>query len=147
MNNHIIRVAAAFIVLCVFCYPVLQAAPTGGNKQTQDEELEYVLELASDLNDDEEYEKAITVINDALKKYQDNYRLYYQLSYAKTELNDFIGAEKDIKKCLDLNPEYAWGYFHAGLIKQDQGMKKEALKYFDKAVTLEWYRSGIGVEA
>lgn len=88
-------------------------------------------QLAKAYNGVNAYDKAIPLLNDAIKLSSYNYELYQELSYAKLRSGDIVGAEeaanRGIKLC-DLNPSKCQMAINIAIYYFE---KKDAAKFND----------------
>ena len=80
--------------------------------------------------------------NDAISDYSrylnsnESYIAYGNRGYCYFMQEDYEKAMKDLDKCIELNPEYAWAYFTRGQIKTALEDFEGARDDFDKASEL-----------
>ena len=85
----------------------------------------------------EDYVLAIQYFNKIIRVKPYLAQPYYYRSIAKYSLDDFKGAEEDIKKALDINPYLVNAYNLYGIIKQKEGDPEEAIKIYSKGLEVE----------
>jgi serine/threonine-protein kinase len=76
-----------------------------------------------------DYSRAIELIPDFLKAYENRGRI-------RTRLKNFPGAKADYGKVLELQPSRSSAYLNRGVLWYDQGKWKEAEEDFSKAIKL-----------
>ncbi|WIH87267.1 tetratricopeptide repeat protein [Brachyspira pilosicoli] len=93
------------------------------------------------------YNKIIEMINNLLKKYDENpeeyskYKnnisiAYYNIGIVKNNLKQYEEAIKDFNKVIELNDSYSEAYNNRGVSKSNLGYNEEAIKDYDKAIEL-----------
>ena len=85
----------------------------------------------------EDYVLAIQYFNKIIRVKPYLAQPYYYRSIAKYSLDDFKGAEEDIKKALEINPYLVNAYNLYGIIKQKEGDIEEAIKIYSKGLDIE----------
>ncbi len=85
----------------------------------------------------EDYVLAIQYFNKIIRVKPYLAQPYYFRSIAKYSLDDFKGAEEDIKKALDINPYLVNAYNLYGIIKQKEGDAEEAINIYSKGLAIE----------
>jgi len=90
-----------------------------------------------------DYKKAEEMVENALIKYSDDYRLYEEIADINLYNWNFKKAEKAINFALELNPVSAtWNYLKWFLLLS-QDKVKEALDYLKKSNELMWNNSEV----
>ena len=91
--------------------------------------------LAEQYYADGEFEKAISIYEELVKKNPAN--PYYFDSYIQTliELNDFSTAQSEVQKKLKKNPNDSKLYLLAGKLSDKSGDQKSSQLYFEKAIS------------
>tara|TARA_B110000902_G_scaffold252814_1_gene314688 strand:+ start:283 stop:789 length:507 start_codon:yes stop_codon:yes gene_type:complete len=84
------------------------------------------------LND---YDKAISLIDEGIKKIEDKYDLHYYGSLIKLETNEFDAALKRINNCIEISPNDPASYYAEYLIYNKQGKTFKALTSLEKAIS------------
>lgn len=80
---------------------------------------------------------AIVNWNNNLKVNPADYQSYYDLGYAKNELNMFTDAMKDYEKSIEINPEFYGGIVARDTLSDDHEEFNIAIKYYDRAIKLK----------
>ena len=78
------------------------------------------------------YEEAINSTSRSLKFHPNLMNSYLNLSHTYLKKRDFINAQKNIQKVLDLKPNCDEAVFTLGLIKEKQILIPEAIQYYEK---------------
>lgn len=86
---------------------------------------------------DENYDKAYTLLTDAVRFHSSSAELYFQLSYVEIKLNDLHSAETHLLKVIDLDEDFHEAYFNLALIYYDQGDKETSLEYAQQAAKIK----------
>ena len=133
------------------------ALPLYGSKNPQ-----YLSIVASDLINDKKYDEAMKLADDAIAQNAQNADAYNTKAYIYEQQGDADNAQAFYKKSVEVNPQYAEGYFNLGRLIYNKGVKiveaadpkmaqaayskmmeqevkplyKEALPYLQKAVEL-----------
>jgi tetratricopeptide (TPR) repeat protein len=85
---------------------------------------------------DSKYPQAINVFNLLIKTDSTLYEAYLFRGIAKYNLNDFIGAQVDFSKAVQINPVYTPAYHYRAITHSRLGKYEEALKDLDEAMAL-----------
>lgn len=80
---------------------------------------------------------AIVNWNNTLKCNPKDYYSYYDLGFAKNELNMFKDAMNDFDKCIEINPNFYGGIVARGTLNDENGEFELAIEYYDRAIELE----------
>jgi TolB-like protein/Tfp pilus assembly protein PilF len=87
--------------------------------------------------DNSNWSKATTAANRALLLDETLPDGYNALAGCKQFNNDRAGAERDLKRANELNPNYAEGYTHYAHLLMEEGRSEEAIVKMKKALALE----------
>lgn len=82
------------------------------------------------------YTVALDYLNKAIEIGRFNSEAYFLRGYAKYELDDIVGAEKDFGEAIKLNPKNHEAYLYRGVSRSRLLRYKEAFEDFNKAVRL-----------
>lgn len=90
----------------------------------------------------EQYQKenlfaAIVNWNNSIKINPNDYHSYYDLAFAKNELNMFTDAMKDYEKSIEINPNFYQGIVARGTLSDERGEYKLAISYYDRAIKID----------
>jgi len=84
------------------------------------------------------YQKAIQVLNDALKEGIDDEDVYFDLAINYEKVKDFSNAEKYLLKVIELNPKNSTALNFLGYMYAEKGIKlDEAYRLVKKALEIE----------
>ena len=86
---------------------------------------------------DKQYPKAIGHFNTIIATYDDLYEAYFFRGVAKFSLGDFIGAEQDFNKAIEIKPYYPKAYHYRALTKDRLKQFHLALQDYNKAIDQE----------
>jgi len=90
-----------------------------------------------------DYNKAEEIVENALMKYSDDYRLYEEIADINLYNWNLEKAEKAVNFALELNPLSAtWNYLK-GFLLLSKDKVKEALKHLKKSNELMWNNSEV----
>ena len=84
----------------------------------------------------ERYTAAIELFNKSIQFNKFNSEAYFLRGIAKFELEDFIGAEKDLGQALELNPKSHEAFLYRGVCRSQQYNYKAAFEDFNEAIRL-----------
>jgi aspartyl protease family protein len=106
--------------------------------ETKSEKFEKLIELGIIKQENNDYNGAISTLNEALELDSKDYRPYYFIAIAKYELEDYNDAIKNFDKAIILKPDEYWFYVCRA---QAKGLSDEhgyigALKDINKAIEL-----------
>ena len=96
----------------------------------------------------EEYEKALELLEQALKLDSRNPRIWAKLGQVQRRLNLFEDALHSYTRSIELDPTYAWAWNGRGLTLSGLGHHEDALYSFQKAADADpqdvwyWYNQG-----
>lgn len=82
------------------------------------------------------YASAIELLNRSILQNKFNSEAFFLRGIAKYELQDFIGAEKDFGKSLELNPKNHEAFLYRGVCRSQQLNYKDAFADFNQAIKL-----------
>lgn len=82
----------------------------------------------------QEHEKALDVLNNAVKKYPDDYQLRKLQISIMLKTGKKEEALAKIKKVLEKNPENASLHFNIGVLYENQGNQEKAIESYNKAI-------------
>lgn len=85
---------------------------------------------------DENYDKAYTLLTNAVKTQSSSAELFFQLSYVEIKLNELQSAETHLLKAIELDEDFHEAFFNLALIYYDQGNRETSLKYAKQAAKL-----------
>lgn len=80
---------------------------------------------------------AIVNWNNTLKVNPKDYHSYYDLGYAKNELNMFNAAMKDFEKSIEINPRFYGAIVARGTLSDENKEYNIAIDYYDRAIKIE----------
>lgn len=80
---------------------------------------------------------AIVNWNNTIKVNPNDYYSYYDLGFAKNELNMFKDAMKDFEKSIEINPKFYSGIVARGTLSDENAEFDIAIEYYNKAINLE----------
>lgn len=80
---------------------------------------------------------AIVNWNNTLKVNPEDYHSYYDLGYAKNELNMFTYAMKDYDKAIEINPKFYGAIVSRGTLSDENEEYNIAIEYYERAIKLE----------
>ena len=84
-----------------------------------------------------EYVEALEYLNAAIQKESSVPELYFLRGYAKYGLDDFMGAEQDYTRSIDLSPYLADVFTNRAIVRSQLENFKGAMEDFDKAVEMD----------
>jgi tetratricopeptide (TPR) repeat protein/S1-C subfamily serine protease len=87
------------------------------------------------LTDTKQYEMAIDIYDQSIRKYPEAYT-YYNRGNAKSALGNNRLAITDFDRAISLNPKFAEAYNNRGVAKSALGNKQPAIADFNTAITL-----------
>ena len=106
-------------------------------KTTQDPLKNLIIEIEQ-IKNAWEFEKAYKIIQEAIIKHEDDYRLYEELADTAIYIGNIKKAKEAVDYALKLNPESAtWNYLKGFLCLNDEQYEK-ALKYLEKSNKMFW---------
>jgi len=82
------------------------------------------------------YASAIELLNRSIQQSKFNSEAYFLRGIAKYELEDFIGAEKDFGKAIELNPKNYEAFLYRGVCRSQMLNYKDAFADFNQAIKL-----------
>lgn len=82
------------------------------------------------------YASAIELLNFSIQGNKFNSEAFFLRGIAKYELEDFIGAEKDFGKSVELNPKNHEAFLYRGVCRSQQLNYKDAFADFNQAIKL-----------
>jgi rhomboid protease GluP len=85
---------------------------------------------------DENYDKAYTLLTDAVHIHSSSAELFFQLSYVEIKLNDLDSAKTHLLKAIELDEDFHEAFFNLALIYYDQGNKETSLEYAQQAAKI-----------
>ncbi|MDR0738107.1 MAG: tetratricopeptide repeat protein [Prevotellaceae bacterium] len=85
---------------------------------------------------DNKYTQAINVFNLLIKTDTSLYEAYLFRGIAKYNLNDFIGAQSDFSKAIQMNPVYTPAYHYRAITSSRMGKYDDALRDLGEAMNL-----------
>lgn len=86
-----------------------------------------------------QYDTAIKISDEIIKKDNSFYKAYNIKGIALSFSNNFDEGLKNINKALSINPSFGYGRFNKALTYELYGYYDEALKWYDKALEVEDY--------
>lgn len=86
-----------------------------------------------------EYENAIKMAEEIIKKDINFYKAYNIKGIALCFYHNYDEGMKNINKCLSINPDFGYGRFNKALAYELYGHYDEALIWYDKALEVENY--------
>jgi len=89
---------------------------------------------ANEFSDQEEYEEAIALYDDAIRLKSDFVEAYYHRGKAKYELKRYKAAIYDYDKALNLKPDNISVYFDRGLAKYTLGQYKSVIDDYNMVI-------------
>jgi clan AA aspartic protease (TIGR02281 family) len=104
--------------------------------ETKSEKFEKLIELGIIKQENNDYNGAISTLNEALELDSKDYRPYFYIAISKTMLGDLNGAVNYFDKAIILEPNYHFLYSGRGYAKNLSGQNYEALLDYNKSVTL-----------
>jgi len=90
------------------CHEGLTLGPEYGNL--------FYLSLGSAFDDEGKHDSAIKIYNQAIVKYPNDYKLYYNLGITQANLKDYPNALKSYQKALEINPFHPGTNLQLGLL-------------------------------
>lgn len=81
-----------------------------------------------------EFSEAIIYFTKVIELDEGNVTAYYNRGFAKEEIKDYEGAEKDYKKCNNIDEAFFPPYNNLGVIYLEKGNYPEAINIFTKAI-------------
>ena len=93
-----------------------------------------IMLLGDILCEENRLKEALSIYNDALKYYKEDYEIYYNLGMVYTMLNDFSNAKLCYDKAAKINSLLYVGYYCNGKISLMYGDLDEAKKYFEMSL-------------
>jgi len=98
---------------------------------------QYLIKMAKNKVEAKEWAEALNFINEAIQKDATEPNHYVIRSIAKSGLNNYKGALKDLDKAIKLDPNYSLAYYNKGVIYSDyKNNIKKAIKEFSKAIEI-----------
>ena len=94
------------------------------------------LKLARDLINKGFFDVALLQLNKAVENNSDNPEIYFLMGKCNRESSQFDAAEKDFKKALEIDPEFAPAHDGLGLLYDLTGKKEAAQEQYQKAIAL-----------
>ncbi|WP_066049644.1 rhomboid family intramembrane serine protease [Robertmurraya korlensis] len=85
---------------------------------------------------DENYDKAYDLLNNAVQTHQPDAELFFQLSYVEIKKNDLSSAEKHLQRAIELDKNFHEAFYNLSLIYYELGNREDSLKYVQKAAEL-----------
>jgi len=82
------------------------------------------------------YQNPVKLFQEAITKYPNNPRAYYNLGLLQYKQNDNINAQISFEKAIELNPKDFRSYSNLGLIQYEKEAYDHAIKLFKKAIAL-----------
>lgn len=111
----------------------LDSVPVSGS----DEQVQIYLRKQQLLYQDEQIQRAVTILNSGLTKYPENTSLLYARGLVLSELGKVQEHERDMRKLIQLDPDNAHAYNALGYTLTDLTTRyDEALELIQKAVEL-----------
>lgn len=102
------------------------------------ERLQIIQTEAQILREAKNYEGVFTVLSEALEKTPDSPELLYDRAMAAEKINRLDTLEKDLRRLIQLKPDYAHAYNALGYTLADRTTRiAEAIELLDKALKLE----------
>ena len=83
------------------------------------------------------YQKAVECFKRIIEVDPSNYRAYYNLGIAFTNLEDFDLALDSCNKALEIKPDYKHCFYNIGLIYELKEEFNRALDYYEKSLDLD----------
>ncbi|MCB9185536.1 MAG: tetratricopeptide repeat protein [Flavobacteriales bacterium] len=83
-----------------------------------------------------DYMQALDYLNKAITISPYNAEAYFLRAYAKWELDDHVGAEKDFSEAIRLNPKNHEAFLYRGVVRSQQLKYKQAFEDFNEALRL-----------
>ena len=80
---------------------------------------------------------AISALKKAIEAKGDYVKAYGQLGVSLIKKCDYLEAEKAIRKSIELNPKYAFGYYNLSIIQKNQGAIDDALNNLKLSIKYE----------
>jgi len=110
---------------------------TANDKLKTSLEADYNKALGAFFNS--EYQNAIKIADEIIKKDVNFYKAYNIKGIALCFSHSFDEGINNIDKCLSINPNYGYGRFNKALAYELYGHYDESLKWYDKALEVENY--------
>lgn len=82
-------------------------------------------------------EKAITILNTAIKYDQNNNYFYYLLGNCYQNTNDLILATKNYERSIELDPDFIIAYQNLGIVLGKQNQHQDAITCFSKLIEID----------
>lgn len=113
---------------------VIKNAEENENTREFLDELYYETSLI--YSDQEEYEKALNLINAAIDVNKDKIKFYYTRAYVYRMLKQFDMSLKDYDHTIEHSPEDEFAYLKEGEIYRIKGDFDKSIEYFKKAIEI-----------
>jgi len=84
-----------------------------------------------------EYEKAVEIFKKILDIEPKNYKVFYNLGIAYSNLGQVENALKAYNTAITLKSDYKHCYYNIGLIYEEKGNLNKALSYYEKALDID----------
>jgi len=105
--------------------------------QSSDEKTQLVLAEAQLLRDAKRYDESFKLLSQALAASPDSVPLLYDSAMAAERINQIAVMEKQLRRVIELRPDYAHAYNALGYSLADRNMRlPEALQLIEKALQL-----------
>ncbi|KAH7638812.1 uncharacterized protein LOC124491262 [Dermatophagoides farinae] len=92
------------------------------------------------------YQAAIVCYSDAIAKDPSNSVLYSNRAISYIKIEDYLHAEHDCNKAIELDPKFVKAYYRRGIARKNLGRYQSALQDFREAITLSPNNSDINKE-
>ena len=123
--NSLLTTLAIFVVLTVFQTNIICAAEYG----------EYI-NRASDRFSENNFQGAISVLNEGIDAFPNNALLYLNRGFVEHFLRDYEGAMADYNKAIEINPNFAFAYNNRGALRVSINDISGAFEDYDKALSI-----------
>lgn len=110
--------------------------------------LHSYINIGSSYDDMGQPKKAISTYNKALKKFDADYLLHFNLAITLFKLKEYDDAGQHLEKAIALNPGHGSSHYILGLIRYDQNQRVQSLLslYFFLLLDQESERNGIAMD-
>jgi len=106
-------------------------------KKKEEKKDKDILEEAEHAFQKEEYDKALSIYKEILKKYPQNPDIYYNLGVIYLKKSNYIQAAHYFEKVIQLNPSDKDAYYNLGVLYESYlNDKKKAISYYQKYLRL-----------
>ncbi|WP_017185834.1 rhomboid family intramembrane serine protease [Alkalibacillus haloalkaliphilus] len=84
----------------------------------------------------EEYDRAVRLLTNAIDEGINHEYLYFYRSVAHIEQNELSKAEEDLYKAIELDPHFSEAFYNLGVLYEQRGEHNKAKEYVEKAIDL-----------